>query len=173
MPPGGLGLRCTTSHDEIAWDNPPAILFGGSAGARAAFVAMALLPGRPLLYDGQEVESSQKLGLFVREPVAWDQPRAAETRAFYARVLHLARTDPAFLTSDLAAVATSAPADVIAYRRGGALVLANARPRPLSVSATGVHVDGMRDVLSGGTQHGEAIALPAYGAVVLERVTPE
>ncbi len=50
------------------------------AGARAAFVAAALLPGRPLLYDGQEVESPQKLGLFERDPIAWDQPNAAAAR---------------------------------------------------------------------------------------------
>ena len=173
MPPGGMRLRFTTNHDETAWDNPPVILFGGSAGARAAYVAMALLPGRPLLYDGQEVESPQKLGLFVRQPIEWNQPGAARARAFYARVLHLARTDPAFLTGDLKAVVTSAPADVISYRRGDALVLANARRRPLSVSVTGVSVDGMRDVLSGRVQRGAVIALPAYGAMVLERQTPD
>lgn len=173
MPPGGMRLRFTTNHDETAWDNPPVILFGGSAGARAAFVAMALLPGRPLLYDGQEVESPQKLGLFEREAIAWDRPGAAEARAFYARVLHLARTDPAFLTGELRLVATSTPADVLAYRRGDAVVLANVRARALSVTVTGVKVDGMRDVLSGRTQHGEGIALPAYGAVVLKRVTPQ
>jgi glycosidase len=173
MPPGGMRLRFTTNHDETAWDNPPIILFGGSAGARAAYVAMALLPGRPLVYDGQEVESPQKLGLFVREAIAWDQPGADGARAFYARVLHLARTDPAFLTGALRSVETSAPADVIAYRRGDAVVLVNARARALSVSLTGVRVDGMRDLLSHGTQRGEAIALPAYGALVLERMTPE
>jgi alpha-amylase len=171
MPAGGMRLRFTTNHDETAWDNPPVILFGGSAGARAAFVAMALLPGRPLLYDGQEVESPQKLGLFEREAIAWGQPGAEQARAFYARVLHLARTDAAFLTGEFRAVETNVPADVIAYRRGDALVLANVRPRPLRVSVTGVSVDGMRDMLSHGTQHGEAIALPAYGAAVLERLS--
>ena len=173
MPPGGMRRRFTTNHDETAWDNPPVILFGGPAGARTAFVAMALLPGRPLLYDGQEVESPQKLALFEREPIAWDQPDAAQARAFYAHVLHLTRTDPAFLTGDLRPVATSAPADVIAYARGGAVVLVNVRARSLSVGLTGVSVDGMRDVLANRTLHGAAVALPAYGAVVLERVTPE
>ena len=70
MPPGGMRLRFTTNHDETAWDQPPVTLFGGAAGARAAYVAMALLPGRPLLYDGQEVESAQHFGLFVRDSVA-------------------------------------------------------------------------------------------------------
>ncbi len=101
MPPGGMRMRFTTNHDETAWDDPPLKLFGGSAGARAAYVAIALLPGRPLLYDGQEVESPQKLGLFERQPIVWNQPQASKARAFYASVVKLARTEPALVTRDL------------------------------------------------------------------------
>lgn len=168
MPPGGMRMRFTTNHDETAWDNPPVILFGGSPGARAAFVAMALLPGRPLLYDGQEVESPQKLGLFVREPVVWNQPHAAEAQAFYAHILHLARTDSSFLTGDLQPVETSAPADVIAYRRGRALVLVNARTHAVRVAVTGYDVDQARDLLADRLQQGDTVSLPAYSAVVLQ-----
>ena len=169
MPPGGMRLRFTTNHDETAWDNPPVTRFGGAAGARAAFVAMALLPGRPLIYDGQEVESPQKLGLFERDPIAWNQPHAAEARAFYRRVVQLARTDTVLITGDFRAVETSAPDDVIAYRRGDAVVLVNtAAPRG----------DRRRDRLSRGSrprsalervQRGDTVSLPAYGAVVLVR----
>ncbi len=169
MPPGGMRLRFTTNHDETAWDNPPVTLFGGAAGARAAYVAMALLPGRPLLYNGQEVESPQKLGLFVRDPVAWDQPDAAAARAFYRGVVRLARTDPALVAGEFAAVETSAPADVIAYRRGDAVVLVNARPRAVRFAVTGFDVDRARELLSDRTLRGDSVTLPAYGAVVLAR----
>src|SRR5439155_7963737 len=137
MPPGGERLRFTTNHDETAWDRPPITLFGGEAGARAAFVAMALLPGRPLLYDGQEVESPQKLRLFYRDPVAWSQPHAKDARAFYHRIVELARSDSAFVAGALHTVQTSAPRDVIGYARGDALVLVNARPRRVTVTDTG------------------------------------
>ena len=101
MPPGGMRMRFTTNHDETAWDNPPVTLFGGSAGARAAFVAIALLPGRPLLYDGQEVESPQKLGLFVRESVAWDQPqRRRGPRLLPAGPAPGAHATPAFISGE-------------------------------------------------------------------------
>ncbi len=90
MPPGGMRMRFTTNHDKTAWDNPPVAIFGRGAGARAAFAAVALLPGRPLLYNGQEVESPQKLGLFEREPVVWKQPDADRARAFYAKIMKLA-----------------------------------------------------------------------------------
>ena len=170
MPAGGLRLRFSTNHDETAWDAPPVELFGGPAGARAAFAAMALLPGPPLIYNGQEVESPQKLGLFVKEPVQWDQPGANEARAFYRRVIDLSRTHPAFAGRAVTAVPTDAPDDVIAYRRGDAIVLVNPRVRPLRVTLTGVSVDGARELLYGGRLQGEAVVLQAHGALVLELV---
>jgi glycosidase len=167
MPAGGMRMRFTTNHDETAWDAPPVAIFKGSAGARAAFVAVALLPGRPLLYNGQEVESPQKLGLFEPGPVAWDQPQAGEARAFYRRVLELARTERAFVERDLREVRTSAPKDVIAYRRGDVVVLVNPRTRAVRVTVIGATVDGARDLLSGDTHQGNRVLLPAYGVAVL------
>ena len=172
MPAGGMRMRFTTNHDETAWDNPPVLRFYGSAGARAAFVAAALLPGRPLLYNGQEVESPQELGLFTRESVVWNQPHAAEARAFYRRVVQLARTDTAFTHGTLAAVATSDSLNVIAYRRSDAVVLVNARHRVLQVAVMGFEVNGARDLLTGRTLRGDTLMLPAYGAMVLARRGP-
>jgi glycosidase len=168
MPPGGMRMRFTTNHDETAWDNPPVTIFGRGAGARAAFVAMALLPGRPLLYNGQEVESPQKLPLFERDTIRWNQPHASEARAFYARVIELARRESAFIAGDLRLVQTSAPKDVIAYRRGDVVVLVNARPRPLKLTVIGFKVAGAHDLLSNKAQQGDTIALPAHWAVVLK-----
>jgi len=169
MPPGGMRLRFTTNHDETAWDNPPVVTFGRSTGARAAFVAATLLPGRPLLYNGQEVESPQKLRLFYRDPITWAQPNATATRTFYARVIALARNDSAFLTGAFRDVETAAENDVIAYQRGDAVVLVNTRPRPIAFRVRGVSVDGTRDLLSTRTQRGDSISLASYGALVLSR----
>jgi len=169
VPPGGKRLRFTTNHDETAWDNPPVTRFKSVAGARAAFVAMALLPGRPLVYDGQEVESPQKLPLFERDPIAWDQPNASVALAFYKRIEQLIRSDSAFSSGNFSAITTSNPRDVIAYRRGGAIVLVNARPREVTFTMTGVTADGLRDQLTRRVLHGASVTLPAFGAVVLER----
>jgi glycosidase len=169
MPTGGMRMRFTTNHDKTAWDNPPVTIFGRGAGARAAFVAVALLPGRPLLYNGQEVESPQKLGLFEREAVAWKQPGADQARAFYASIMKLARTEPALIARGLDAIETSAPDDVIAYRRGDLVVLVNARPRGVKVAVTGYQVAGARDLLSNNVLSHDTISLPAYGALVLKR----
>ena len=168
MPSGGMRLRFTTNHDETAWDNPPVIRFTTPAGARAAFVAMTLLPGRPLLYNGQEVESPQKLGIFEKEAIVWDQPHASDARTFYARVIGLTRNDPALASGDLHPVTTTAPDDVISYRRGNLVVLVNSRPRAVTLTVNGVTLDGARDLLSERTQRGNTVSLPAWAAVILK-----
>ncbi len=167
MPAGGMRLRFTTNHDETAWDNPPVVTFDRSAGARAAFVAAALLPGRPLLYNGQEIESPQKLRLFYRDPIDWSRPDTAGTRAFYRRVLTLARTDSTFVTGALRDIETTAEDDVIAYRRGETLVVVNTRPRSIGLRVSGFGLDGAHEMLSGRAQRGDSLVLAPYGTAVL------
>ena len=87
----------------------------------------------------------------------------------YHRVVELARRERAFLTGDLQEAVTSAPADVIAYRRGRALVLVNARGHEVHVTVTDFQVNGARDLLTNRAVRGDTLALPAYGALVLER----
>ena len=169
MPPGGMRMRFSTNHDKTAWEDPPLKVFRGSAGARAAFVAVALLPGRPLLYNGQEIESPQKLGLFERQPIEWKRSGADTARAFYAAILNLARTEPALVGEDFQPIKTSAPKNVIAYARGDLIVLVNARPRQVKVALIGFTVGGARDLLSNSVQQGDTLALPAYGVMVLKR----
>jgi len=166
--PFGGRLRFTTNHDETAWDNPPVELFGGSAGARAAFAAIALLPGTPLLYNGQEVESPQKLGLFERELIDWNRPGAAEALAWYRSIVTLTRTNQDFDHGALGAVITTLPDDVISYRRGDTVVLVNARDRAVRFATSDQSVDGARDLLTGRTQRGGDIELPPYGVAVLD-----
>jgi hypothetical protein len=128
---------------------------------------MALLPGRPLLYNGQEVESPVPLRLFERDTIAWQGAGAEEARAFYRKVLLLIASNSGLTGRALAAVETSAPDHVIAYRRGDVVVLVNARPRELQFSVTGESLEGKVDALSGNMMAGEQVVLPPHGAVVL------
>jgi glycosidase len=154
-------------RDRVGRATGPAVQEPGRARARP-FVAMALLPGRPLLYNGQEVESPQKLGLFEREAVTWSQPAADSARDFYADVIALARTHPAILGGSFAAVETSAPEQVIAYRRDSVLVLVNARNREAKFTVTGFDLKGARSLL-GAASTGGTMTLQRYGYAVLER----
>jgi hypothetical protein len=117
-----------------------------------------------MLYNGQEAESSLQLRLFEKDTIDWNAPGLPAARTFYRRVMDLSRT---LRAGDFAAVTTSAPGDVIAYRRGDAVVLVNPRPREVRFSVTGVAIDGTRDLLTDRTHAGTTIVLPAHGAMVL------
>jgi len=49
------------------------------------------------------------------------------------------------------------------------VVLVNARNREVRITVAGFDVGGTRDLLTDRTQQGDAVTLPAYGAMVLER----
>jgi len=169
LPPGAERMRFTTNHDQTAWEAPPVRLFRGDAGARAAFVAAALLPGRPLLYNGQEVDSPQQLPLFEREPLAWDQPGAAAARAFYHRVVELARTEPGLIGGALTPIETSAPRNLIAYGRGPLVVIVNPCSRTVTFRVTGFAAGTVHDLLSGRDLRADRFTLPPFGSLVLRR----
>ena len=162
-------MRFTTNHDETAWDDTPLAIFGGPSPARAAYVAVALLPGRPLLYNGQEIESPQKLALFERGPIAWNQPHADEARAFYRRVVELARTEPSLVgTEDPAGDDQRAQGRHRVSAGRGGRARQSARPgAPRDGDRERRKVRGAKDLLSDRVQRGDAVALAAYGAVVL------
>jgi hypothetical protein len=118
--------------------------FASEAGARAAFVAMALLPGAPALSDAEAAS------------------------AFHQRVIEVATSHPAFVGGELQPLVTDAPADVIAYTRGDVVVLVNTRPRDIAVSVHGRILHRARDLIHGWVQSGETVMLSAFGTAVLD-----
>ncbi len=110
--PGRLKLRFTTNHDETAWDRPPVFAFNGSRGALAAFATVALLPGVPLVYNGQEGGSIEQTGLFEKQPLPAPDP---EVRAHYEDLLAL-RTRHDVLRRGALVVHDTGP-DVLAFER--------------------------------------------------------
>lgn len=135
-PPGAGRLRFTTNHDETAWDDTPIALFGGIEGAQAAAVLAATLPGTPLIYNGQEVGSTQRLPLFEQMPIDWDEHPAM--RAFYENLLTIRAASTALLQGEFAPVEHDAPDDVVAFERVAgdeqALVVVNVRDRAVTVT---------------------------------------
>jgi hypothetical protein len=135
------------------------------------------------LYNGQEIESPQKLALFEKQAIDWkndafldtlrirapaDAWAAVTALSFYRSVLKVARGEPELLSGNFQAVATSSADDLIAYRRGTVLVLVNSRPRAVSARVPGFPVRDALDLLSGQSQRGDSVALPAYGFAVLK-----
>jgi glycosidase len=71
VPSGKHKLRFTTNHDQSAWEAAPPMLFGGTAGATAATVAMTFMHGVPLIYTGQETGRNTTTPFFSNSPIDW------------------------------------------------------------------------------------------------------
>ena len=93
-------LRFSTNHDETSWDAPPPTLFGGQDGARSAQAIVTFLPGTPLVYNGQEVGSTQVLNLFERIPIDWSTH--PEMRPWMSALLHARQAHPALIHGEIA-----------------------------------------------------------------------
>jgi glycosidase len=66
-------VRYITNHDVNGWDGVPQNLFGGQAGATAAFVIAAYNRGVPLIYNGQEIALSYPLLFpFTDQKIQWN-----------------------------------------------------------------------------------------------------
>ncbi len=172
LPPGDEAgyLRFTTNHDETAWDAAPPVLFGGQAGAQAAAVAHLLLPGVPMLYNGQEVGNTESWAFFDVWQYNWDAN--PETREFYTSLGQAWAASPALRFGELRVLPNRAGRSVVSYLRVAegqrVMVLANisAEPQQPRLPET---VHGTWEDLLGGAdvRLSEDTALPPYGYLVL------
>jgi glycosidase len=160
-----LRLRFTTNHDETAWDAPPVELFNGLAGARAASVATKLLPGIPLVYNGQEVGSGTVLRLFEKDDIDFTQN--PEMRAFYRDLLAIA-SEPSFRRGSMD-ILEGGGSDVFLMQReysGDRVVVAvNVRDRP-SRANSGLSIQEVLFDSGDVSIEGSEMSLPPYGFIV-------
>lgn len=114
-------MRFTSNHDYNSWHGSDAELYGPAAQALA--VLTFLLPGMPLIYNGQEAGLAKRLAFFEKDAIDWqDYPLTG----FYQRLTALKRRHPALAAGQYGAPVTllEAPAEVVAFeRRRGADVV--------------------------------------------------
>jgi glycosidase len=144
-------LRYTSNHDEWKDQGTPSVRFQG--GDRAFAVLTACLPGRPLLYNGQEIGWQQQKG-----PIDWSpSARGLSYTAFYTRLLRLRREDAALRTGRFLKLSSDQDRSIYAFvRQEGAqrvLVVLNLSPRAQDFRLKGEGLQGTyADAFSGDTR---------------------
>lgn len=86
-PAGSTRMYFFTNHDFISFEDPPLVDFKSYAGIQAAAVALTCMPGVPMIYNGQEAGSMQRLDLFHAVPIDWDDPE--NMRHFFQKLYGL------------------------------------------------------------------------------------
>ena len=165
LPEGAQRLMFTTNHDETAWDKTPPQLFGGQAGAQAAYVATLALPGAPLVYNGQELGVDQPVPFFSKTPYDWSL--RPEVRAFYRKALATRAASPALRTGAASFPAPDAADVLLVERTAGsrrALVAVNVRDRASTVAVPASAQGDWQDAMADGAAAtvGAEIALGPY-----------
>ncbi len=163
-PRGAIRMRFLDNHD---WHNEPnpwsgsppkqkvegdSVLQRYGQAQKAMMVLCATLPGKPLLYNGQE------MGLTKSDP-----PRLASMRrnsalwSFYRSLYHCYQSHPALYRGDFLKIATAHDEDIYAFERqqgkDKVLVVLNLSPRPQSVVLEQTLTGACSELFSSRRQH--------------------
>ncbi len=112
-PPTAWRMRFITNHDENSWNGTAVQKLGD--GLRPAAVLTATLPGKPLIYNGQEVGIDKSLEFFEKDPIDWQDDN--NYRAFYSKLFNLYQANPALYSGTMVRVKSNEENNVYAFVR--------------------------------------------------------
>lgn len=95
-PAASIRLYFTSNHDENSWNGTELERLGIAAKTFAAFTFV--IPGMPLIYNGQEIAFNRRLKFFEKDSVQWSSHNGYTE--FYQRLIKLKRTNSTLYASD-------------------------------------------------------------------------
>lgn len=119
-------MQFTSNHDENSWSDSEFVRLG--AAAKQMAVLTFILPGIPLIYNGQEVASNKKLEFFDKDLIQWNEPN--DYTQLYEVLCALRHSNPALrsgeLGGDLWSIDNSEPWRIFSVKRrvGNHIVIA-------------------------------------------------
>ncbi len=157
-------MNMITNHDLNSWEGTEFERLGNLQGAFA--VLTFTLPGMPLIYTGQEVALDRAFEFFDKdEQPAWDSK--PEVVNFYKILTTLRHTRPELAAGHKGAAVEALPTaspDVIAFRRGNVLTIANLGSKEERLFKKAPKLDGATELFTGATALPKT--LPAGGYLV-------
>lgn len=151
-------MNMITNHDLNSWEGTEFERLGNLQ--RAFAVLTYTLPGMPLIYTGQEVGLDRPFEFFIKD-VAPDWQSNEETVKFYQTLNNLRHTRPELAAGAKGAVVEPIPTaspDVIAFRRGEVLTIANLGSTEQKLFKKAPKLDGAVEVFTGATTLPKTIA---------------
>jgi glycosidase len=107
-------MRFNTNHDKNAWDRPANLKFGPD-GALMTQALVFLLPGVPLVYNGEEVGNTRRLDLFEKVDIDWTSSGSA--RQVLTTLGALRREHPWLAAGRIVPLQHDGPQAVLAFAR--------------------------------------------------------
>ena len=92
FPEDAFRMRFTENHDENSWNGSAIEKYGKAAEIMAVF--MSVIPGMPLVYNGQEACNDKRLDFFEKDPIKW---KDCNFKNIYTKVLNLKKSNKVLL----------------------------------------------------------------------------
>jgi len=115
FPENTIPMNFTSNHDENSWNGTEFERLGVQAGQMAALTF--ILPGMPLIYNGQESGFNRRLQFFEKDSIDW-QP-GSSFNLLYKSLCALKKANPALnspLTSNMSELITDKPDKALALK---------------------------------------------------------
>ncbi|SFC52663.1 Glycosidase [Flexibacter flexilis DSM 6793] len=172
LPADKAWVYFSSNHDKVSWDEMPsdATSFKSQDGARAAAVITHLLPNASMVYNGQEVGSTQRINLFEKQVVNWNT--SPEMRVFYKKILGIRNKYSAFTTGAPTFHNQSTNVLVFSLKDAEAsyLVAVNVRNTSQTVSLpSAFQGTDVQNLYDNTTSNANNLTLAAYQFVVLQK----
>jgi glycosidase len=90
FPKSAYRMLFTSNHDENSWNGTEFELFGDAA--RTFSVLTFVMPGIPLIYNGQEAGLSHRLEFFEKDEIDWTHLYSED---YYKYIINIRNTNPA------------------------------------------------------------------------------
>ena len=176
-PREAIRMIFTSNHDENSWNGTEFERMGPAA--REFAVLTYLLPGMPLIYNGQEMGFDRRLEFSKKDSIDW-RDRGDYTQ-FYRRMNALRKENPALWSGERGGefvnIQNNLPKEVFSFvrKKGDNEVVGifNLTGRPVSVTLQGDGLSGKyTELFADGRvelRSGEPYTLPAWGFRVLYR----
>ncbi|MBQ5434754.1 MAG: alpha-glucosidase C-terminal domain-containing protein [Bacteroidales bacterium] len=118
MPAGTLAMNFVSNHDQNSWTGTNTEMYGDAVKQYAVLTFM--LPGIPMLYNGDEVCLPKRLEFFEKDPIDWSEDPFGMTD-FYKELIAL-RDEHSCLWiapwgGDMSVLPTDHPKEIFAFER--------------------------------------------------------
>lgn len=117
FPKTAIPMYFTSNHDENSWNGTEFERMGNAAKTFAALSYM--LPGMPLIYNGQEAGFNRRLQFFEKDSIDWADKGGFT--AFYQSLNHLRKDNPVLFSpekgDDLEEISNNQPQFVWSFKR--------------------------------------------------------
>jgi glycosidase len=94
-PENAFRMRFTSNHDENSWNGTVFERLGAAAEIFA--VLSCVVPGMPLLYNGQEAGLDKRLKFFEKDPIEWKDHKFFD---IYKKLIHLKKENPVLMNGE-------------------------------------------------------------------------